>query len=82
MIMFHCGQNGAANVGLAELIFPAWVTVDGNEKPTLVGNPLGNGVRQSFPDGRFHTANISNDAATKSIKRGARTPLRAEATTI
>ena len=54
VIVFHCGKNGIAGVGAAELVLTRRHAFDGDEKPTAFSHPLRDGVRQLFADRQIH----------------------------
>ena len=59
VIVTHGGQNRVAGFRIAKLIPSRRLAFDGDEKPTALGNPLRDGVRQFAADGQIHAANIA-----------------------
>jgi len=51
VVVRHGREDATATIRLAELIRSLRQTFDGDEKPTSLGNPLRDGVRQFFPNG-------------------------------
>ncbi len=66
VIVFHSCQHAIADVGAAQLVFTPGHTIDGDEKPTALGDPLRNCVRQLFADGQIHVRSVTKSA--QSIK--------------
>jgi hypothetical protein len=54
VVEFHGGEHGIASVCAAQLVFTSWNTVDRDERPTAVGYPLWNCVRQLRAEGQTH----------------------------
>jgi hypothetical protein len=67
VVEFHGGEHGIASVCTAQLVFGSKRTVDRDEKPTALGHPLWNCVRQLFADGQIHAS--SKNCAVSSAGR-------------
>jgi hypothetical protein len=66
VIMFYRRQHGVADLGAAQLVFTPGYTIDGDEKPTALSDPLRNCVRQFVRTGKSMCGSLTKSA--QSIK--------------
>ena len=79
VVEFRGREHGSANICAEQLDFALRHTVDGDEKPTAVGHPLWNCVRQLFADRQIHGRSVAKTVARRQTQKGrAGSPLRAE----
>jgi hypothetical protein len=63
VIMCHRSKHAVAGIRPTELVFCGRHTFDGDEKAAAFGDPLRDGVWQSFPDGQIHEAMVTKPAS-------------------
>jgi hypothetical protein len=68
VIVFHRCQHAIADVGAAQLVFTPGHTIDGDEKPTTLGDQLRNCVRQLLADGQIHVGSLTKSRNQLSTK--------------
>src|ERR1700756_906589 len=68
VVVLHCCQHSIADVGAAQLVLPSWHTVNGDEKPTAVGDPLRNCVWQLLANGKIHGSKCNQIASAIKYK--------------
>ena len=54
MMMREAAEHRVADIGTAEMIFPARLAVDGDEEKGTITHPLRDGVRKTFANGAVH----------------------------
>jgi hypothetical protein len=69
VVEFHGCKHGIAGSGSAELVFARRHAVNGYEKPTALGHPLRNRVRQLFANGQSHASSITRRSRRSKAKK-------------
>jgi hypothetical protein len=68
MIVRHGGENGVASVRATELIVSLRQTFEGDEEPTALGDPLGNGMLEFFAVGQVHWVMVRSMGNKKKVR--------------